>query len=730
MRRVISLLVMLAMLLCALPAWAEELPSAIPIGMETDYESAQALAWAGDTLYILGRKGIYTWQSGQESAALAVDLSASAAWQYAEEAPTDPQDAAAWAQAIRFLMGTEEALYGLQPYSGQVFRVEAGALREAFRLDTGVFVSAEGFRREILSACIMDGACFLLLGTDSWDEPDKTTLVRFSADSGMATVLPTEGLQAIAAGAQGKLLAVADAQADALILVDAATGAMDTALVTGLGTTISGLAMYKEQPAYYADGRVLLMGAESTAQVKGYLPVVFHRASTPAACSTAGLYAYGDGSYVYLRDLSYDGEPQVTVLRLMGYLDTRLLRSYAIARPDVAIQVVDPYSVSGDQPLAELMQAMDIDMALLSAPGSFADLCRKGYAADLSASQALVQAAEGLDPAIREALVDGDRLLGFPLVLQPSSWTVNETRWQALGLPDVPTTWGELYSLIALWLEEYAADYPDETLCDLQGFGLADVAVQLTQAYLLQTERHGVAVDFDTPAFRALMQDLMDNAALFSPDLEQWGEPLLASYYQAFGISYNDDNRMRMVLPPTVTEDAQVLQASMEVLMVCAGSSHQTEAMDFVAFAAENLTDANRYAMYPGLNEPLRNAGYEQRIQQVEAEIAALEARLAAAEEADKPDIQIALEAKQAMLARVQENEWDISPESIAIYRAAAQRLRIPYDSVYLADGSSAFSALSAIVRRYWENGLTADQLDTFLAEMNRVSQMVYLEAQ
>lgn len=730
MRKIISLFTALAMLLCALPALAEEAPTAITLGVETDYENVQSLAWVGDTLYILGRKGVYAWQKGQGSASLAVDLSASAAWQRVEAAPTNPQDAAAWAQAVQFLMGTENALFALQPYSGQVFRVADGALTEAFRLDTGVFVSAEGFRREILSALWMDGACYLLLGTDSWDQPDKTTLVRFDADSGAATVLPAEGLQAIAPGTQGKLLAVTGAQADTLTLVDAATGAPDAPLLSGLGTTISGLAMYNGQSACYTDSRVLLVGTDGSAQTKGYLPVVFHRAGTPAACSAAGLYAYGDSACVYLRDLSLAGEPAVTVLRLMGYMDTRVLQAYAIARPDVAIQVVDPYSVASDQPMTELMRAMDIDMAIVSAPGTFTSLCRKGYAADLSASQAITKAAEGLDPAIRQALGEGGSLLGFPLNLQPSSWTVNETRWEALGLPDVPATWEELYALIDLWLKDYAADYPDEALCDLQCQSLAEVAVQLTLAYLLQNETTGEEVNFDTPDFRALMQGLMDNAALFSPDNEQWGEPLLASYYQGFGVTYNDANRMRMVLPPAVSKEAQVLQASMEVLMVCASSARQDAAMDFVAFAAESMTDATRYAMYPGLNEPVRNPNYETRIQQVEEEVADLESRLAAAEPADKPDIQAALEAKQSLLERVRDNEWEISPEAIAAYRAAARHMRVPYDSAYLADGSGSFGALAEIVYRYWENGLTADQLNAFIAEMNRVSRMVYLEAQ
>lgn len=727
MRKLAALLLALLMLIPAWPALGAGIPTAVTLGEEFDYETAVSLSWVGDRLYILGGKGLYAWQAGLEAPERVLDLSASAAWMYTEEEPANPEDAAAWRQAVRLLASDGEALYALQPASGQVFCLEGSALTPAFQLDDAALTAPEGFRREVLSACWADGRFFLLLGTDDWSDYAKTTIAAFEPATGVAAFLPTEGAQALAAGASGQLLAVLRRE-DGYVLarVDAATGAADV-LLDGVAGTLGGLGCLNGQAAFLLGSQVKLLDSQGAAQTKGYLPVLYQSPDAPAGVSAQGLYAYADGRCVYLRDLTLPGEPQVTVLTLAGNISPDLLRAYALARPDVAIQALDP-SASAD--LAMLLQSRQIDLAVVSAPGSFAEMRRKGYAADLSASPALVEAAAGLYPAVREVLCDGDRLLGFPLSIQPDSWTLDETRWQALGLPEPPATWEALFDQVALWLEEYARDNPDLTLWDYQSWPVADIAAMLTRSYILQAEQPGEAVNFDTTAYRALMQLLMDSAPLFSDEYEQWGEPLLATYYQGFGITHNDSNRMRMVLAPAMGEGEQVLGAQLDVLAVSAASAHQEEARDFVAFAAGQLQDSTRYALYPDLNEPVRFAAYEHRLSQLQAEIDALQARLAAAEPADKPDLEAALAAKQASYAYVEANEWSISPEAIAIYRAAAQHLRIPDDSVYLADDAGGFSALSEIIAQFWDGGMTTDRLDSFIIEMNRVARMVFLEAQ
>ena len=145
----------------------------------------------------------------------------------------------------------------------------------------------------------------------------------------------------------------------------------------------------------------------------------------------------------------------------------------------------------------------------------------------------------------------------------------------------------------------------DYTLSDIQQSPVDALVSMIVKEYIFQNEAPGERLTFDTPSFRELMRGVSENAYLLSEKNEQWGTPLLSSYYQCFGCGYNDNDMTRMLMPPTLDEQrTQMLNASVEVLFVNAASRQQEAATRFVSFCAQNLDMSTQYMLNPGMNDP------------------------------------------------------------------------------------------------------------------------------
>lgn len=260
--------------------------------------------------------------------------------------------------------------------------------------------------------------------------------------------------------------------------------------------------------------------------------------NTRAACSEAGVYAYPYANRVFLRDISKDGESTQTVLTLMGSVSPDMLVNFSIEHPDVAVVSAQTLNSSEIQQAA-LSGDDSIDLFVVSAPGSYTALKEKGYLAAID-NESLCVDAKTLYPAIQNVIFDGETLLGYPISLMLDSWTVNETQWKNMELGEYPTTYAELFDKIKVWLDEYALDYPDYTLADIQQMGIDGLVTMMVKAYVAQNENEDGQISFDTEEFHSLMALVAQNQQLFEEENEQWGMPLISSYYMGFGITYAD----------------------------------------------------------------------------------------------------------------------------------------------------------------------------------------------
>ena len=452
--------------------------------------------------------------------------------------------------------------------------------------------------------------------------------------------------------------------------------------------------------------------------------------STPSACSENGMYAYPYSNYVFLRDVGIEGEAKQTVLTLMGNVSSKTIIDFTIQNPDIAVVTTESMNPN------ELIQAAvsgdsGVDLFVLSAPGDFYSMKEKGYISALNTSEKLIGEARKLYPAMQDVVFSGDSLLGYPVSVSPKSWMVNETKWNEMNLGDYPKTYNELFEKIEMWLNEYAADYPEYTLADVQQMGLNTLVLSMVEAYIHENEASGMQLTFDTPSFREMMKCVSDNAYLLSEENEQWGMPLLTSMYLGFGTCYTDSDLNRMILPPALDLNGkQSLYAEMSILAVNAASKNAEVATRFMEFCAENLSNTVRYEMEPALNEPVESSAYYVRVAELQGKINDLAEQLEKADQDARYAIKEKIIQAEAKLEQLEERKWEIDPKSIEIYRSAAENLKVSYKSPLLLKGENGgYEALRSVVDKYCTQDFSDSDINALIVELDRVATMVYLES-
>lgn len=86
---------------------------------------------------------------------------------------------------------------------------------------------------------------------------------------------------------------------------------------------------------------------------------------------------------------------------------------------------------------------------------------------------------------------------------------------------------------------------------------------------------------------------------------------------------------------------------------------------------------------------------------------------------------------KERMIESLSSSRWQISPESISVYRSVAETLRVPCDSEYLSEGESGgYGAIASVIAQYCSDGLEQSEIDSFIKELDRVTYLVYMEGQ
>ena len=723
---VFSLLIFVA---CVSPILADGASVVLDLTEMQRYEMASSLCWIDDSLYVLGNKGVYSWKSGSEKMNTVIDLAAASNYDYVQDCPEDESEAAVWNQMLQLIFTDGEALYGLHPYSGMIKKIEENAQTDVAEIQQEYLYSEDmEAYREIRQAVYADKKLYLLLGTDTYEEYDKTELYAFDLDTSEMELVDIEGVNAIMLGAEGTLLIQTNDALSSAAQYDVESGTLgEEVLTVGEDERIAGVAWDAVDQRYvrFVQGQVVTCDANGNEIVKAYIPVFDATENVPATCSATGLYALANGRYIFIRDITGDEAASQTILTVAGYLNPDMLIQFSLDNPDIAVlqssQSAQNAALSGDY---------TVDMFTLTAPGDFAAMKEKGYLASMQDGQ-LRDWSKTLYQEIQNVICSGEELLAAPIAINVNSWTMDETMWNELELGEYPTNYDELFEKIAVWLDDYASEYPDYTLSDIQQNGMETLVAAVMKDYIIQNADQGGQFTFKTDACRNVLMSIAAHAELLSEEHDQWGMPILSSYSQGFGVSYNDSHRVVMMLPPALNADGeQAMNTEIEVLAIHNASKNKDIAEKFITWYVAHLSDTVSYELSPEKNEPIENPNYPIRVQEVTDELQDLKKKL---EETDDPDKQAELEEqifrKENQLEGLADMQWSISQESIDCYRSVAKNMKIAYESPFFGSGEDGgMQAVNDVIAKFCEDGLVESEVDGLISELDRVTFMVSME--
>ena len=723
---VFSLLILMA---CVSPILADGANVALDLTEMQRYEMAGSLCWIDDSLYVLGNKGVYSWKSGSEKMNTVIDLTAASNYDYVHDCPEDESEAVVWNQMLQLIFTDGETLYGLHPYSGMIKKIEGNTQTDVAEIQQEYLYSEDmEAYREIRQAVYADKKLYLLLGTDTYEEYDKTELCAFDLDTSEMELVDIEGVNAIMLGAEGTLLIQTNDALSSAAQYDVESGTLgEEVLTVGEDERIAGVAWDAVDQRYvrFVQGQVVTCDANGNEIVKAYIPVFDATENVPASCSATGLYALANGRYIFIRDITGDEAASQTILTIAGYLNPDMLIQFSLDNPDIAVlqssQSAQNAALSGDY---------TVDMFTLTAPGDFAAMKEKGYLASMQDGQ-LRDWSKTLYQEIQNVIYSGEELLAAPIAINVNSWTMDETMWNELELGEYPTNYDELFEKIAVWLDDYASEYPDYTLSDIQQNGMETLVAAVMKDYIIQNADQGGQFTFKTDAFRNVLMSIAAHAELLSEEHDQWGMPILSSYSQGFGVSYNDSHRVVMMLPPALNADGeQAMNTEIEVLAIHNASKNKDIAEKFITWYVAHLSDTVSYELSPEKNEPIENPNYPIRVQEVTDELQDLKKKL---EETDDPDKQAELEEqifrKENQLEGLADMQWSISQESIDCYRSVAKNMKIAYESPFFGSGEGGgMQAVNDVIAKFCEDGLVESEVDGLISELDRVTFMVSME--
>ncbi len=308
----------------------------------------------------------------------------------------------------------------------------------------------------------------------------------------------------------------------------------------------------------------------------------------------------------------------------------------------------------------------------------FDNLYEKGYYVDLSDREEIVAYFDHMYPVWKDECMRDGKIIAFPARVDDyTQFMYNTELFDELELT-VPTTYSELFAALREWedmgiLEEYR-------LFDINGNqtrSYEHIFFKLMGDYICLCERDDRTPDLSDKEFLTTLEeldalrDMLDNHdaqnLTSTPLLIFSGYPTgLANqkYYEFHGsyelmpLGYGSENR-------------EVLQCTLAVMIVNPYSENIELAKDYIAWIAQNPTPKAQHVVLDGKPEGMESEYSIKTRLKWEAEVAEAEKALAEAEATgDEEQILAARNGYAAVYARKPETEWLVTPErSIQLYR-------------------------------------------------------------
>lgn len=398
-------------------------------------------------------------------------------------------------------------------------------------------------------------------------------------------------------------------------------------------------------------------------------------------------------------------------------------------------------------------RSADVDIYTLNAEDSAFDaLIGRGFMAELGGSEKLVEYVSTMYPAVKDLVMREGELYAIPLSCYARGITLNKKLLiEKFGYTqeDMPTTWPQMFALLADLSNGRMEDVPEATLMDpgyIRDDARRGVFSMMLQDYFLWLDadeanlaRGSEVLIACCEAFEAIDWDGFGMPEEYEDNEDGW-------YYEPENIILEDNTvglssftyrsgGQATVMLTSGGEEAQ-LETSV-VLAIAEGekpnvglnitlafvnpfSEHREGAIEYLENVVGCVDTETRMALDPTRNDPVENKYYEENMKGITESIADIEKTI---EETEDEEQREALSQNLADMKEWQEEyeqtgRYEISEEAIASYRAFGESFAVEKSTVW---GTGAYEQ----VQQYLDGVMTAKQL---AAELEKTLQMKRLE--
>lgn len=656
------------------------------------------------------------------------------------------------------LVSDGEHLYLLSPFDGNLYVLEGNSLQKMIQLDVSKIGRAaiDGLRYVLFSSPVIVDDYLYLLSLSPDNMLGTEEIYRFSLADGRSERMQVdtngftpynalEPCELLSSGSHELL--VHDLNSNALLQVDTERMRVISSKLA-LPDNENGMFVSDDHgDLYFLSGmRVMRWDGQSLTDIdrvpfSGPLEAkaaVLWNGQYTVLASSAGLYACGEKSNnVTAAVLTiWDGSG--------SFFHGDIVTKFMIEHPNIAVELVGNKEDDPLEKLTTVNMTKDTSIDLFLLPSYLIDsgeIYSRGFAAPIH-STFLADDVKNMYPQLRDFLMDGSVLYGYPAELWPNYWTVRQDLLEEASNDSLPFTYDEYLDLMIRWYEKNhnvkqgITFDGSRSIEEQQSSALDTLLVQ----YIRANTSTGHPISFNTPEFRSFLEKLNS--------LSRWKDEFLVTAGETehifcpkatspFNRSLNPkDAGERCIIPPAFPGKTAYISASLDYFIICPASEHRSEAIQFLEFYRQNMEQDVRYALYEHEMEPVEREDYQTEASERRASIETYRNAIANEEQAIKKmidddmiassrelihDWEVALAAEEAALAQ-ETDRWVYSPDVISEYKAIA-----PYISI--KDGDLVWAITEtidakSILMRYFMGTATLDQV---LNELDsRVSMMFY----
>lgn len=769
MKRMIALLLVLVMTLCAAAAWAAPGDTTL-FARDYDANNSPSVTTAvavGDTLYMLVNQfdeelsdnifSLYRYTQGQSSEPelLANKLCYTRWYSAMEDAKAAQANIGADPETgFGYLFSDGEKLYGFNTLNGEIASLtfaDGAMSREVVCTvaTNDLYIQEEDYSYmvDINGLCCMNGHVYFASSDWRGREP-QYFLYDINLDGGAVTKLPlTQRINSTLPYKDGLLLSYVSSSWDEntnqeipaqLVTVNPADGATvsvkemaDTAYIYSLAYDAA-----KDTVYYFTESTLWGMTGMGTPFKAAYANQSYVDSMTIFSSGYAALCS-SDGLEIHNLDPAY--LPTKT-LTLIGSWRDAAARKFTQENPDIPLIFSEQY-----YGMAQLGQAMvsgdtTIDVIRTSVANGFDNLLEKGYCADLSSSQKLMDYVNSLYPALRDEVMKDGKLYAIPVSVYGSTLSYMPSKLEEIGLTeeDMPTTFVELCEFITRWNNEWI---DDESKTNVMPFcttmsNRSVVFDLMLKAYLDYYDAKGEPLTFDTPEFNAMLTalDSMDASSLDMP--ANMSDQEYDEYYQLYSgvfvdrglLSTAEGEYAAVPLKLSIGEGKDfTVGTTMEVLFVNPRCANLPEAIKLLECYVDTLDNSYKILMCPDCNDPVENQYYQDTLKNFQDSLAELQEQLKTADDAEKRDLEDAIKYYEDSLNNKESFRWDYSAQTIAQYREIGDHVFARHANILYSAGDDTSTQLRSLHERYVQKQITRDQ---YIKELNQKARMIVLENQ